>query len=462
MRKGKRGFRAQVKSDLHIEFGDENLTSYAGLELVRRFVRALGLRKMLREAEQRLPLTGDVGLCGLVLLVVAMLLAGARRLSHVSFLANDPLVRRFCGLKSLPSDRTLSRLLAKLKHWSWPELDGINRHVVAQGVMPLDLRRWTLDMDGTVLTTGLGVERATRGFNPHHRKNPSYYPITIMLAQTNHVLAHKNRTGNVHDSHQSARFLREAVKEIRTDMGYRGLLEYRADAAFFHSDVLKACDSLRLEYAIRVPMWPWLNIRSALKGRDEDWVWVDRKNRVQGLFIELPIKAWDRTERVAIYRKAVNHKPVKGQQLDLFNPDDGHWEYSAVCTNKSLELRALWHFYNGRGVQEKVIAELKSQYAFGDVPTQSYAANTAWQKLNILAHNLITSFQLATTAEEKPRTPRRTTAFMLRSIKTLRFEWLAKAARVIRPGGRQVLRLPDNDSTRHAIAKIEKNLAQAA
>jgi hypothetical protein len=30
-----------------------------------------------------------------------------------------------------------------------------------------------------VVSTGLQVKRAFRGFNPHHRKVPSYYPIIV-------------------------------------------------------------------------------------------------------------------------------------------------------------------------------------------------------------------------------------------------------------------------------------------
>ncbi|MBE3134048.1 MAG: hypothetical protein IMZ55_11280 [Acidobacteria bacterium] len=41
----------------------------------------------------------------------------------------------------------------------------------------LDLATLTIDVDGTVVSTGLQVERAFRGFNPRHRKVPSYYPI---------------------------------------------------------------------------------------------------------------------------------------------------------------------------------------------------------------------------------------------------------------------------------------------
>ena len=128
-----------------------------------------------------------------------------------------------------------------------------------------------------------------------------------------------------------------------------------------------------------------------------------------------------------------------------------------MATNKALGLRALWAFHAGRGVQEKTIGELKSGYAFGSIPTQTYSANTAWQKLNILAHNLMTTFQLLTTATKK-----RTGLFLLRSVTTLRFEWLNRAARWLRPGGTPTLRLVDNNATRSIIESIEQALDHAA
>ena len=47
------------------------------------------------------------------------------------------------------------------------------------------------------------------------------------------------------------------------------------------------------------------------------------------------------------------------------------------------------------GGDEKTIAQLKT---FHSVPTQTYAANSAWQQLVVLAHNLLTNFQLETGA----------------------------------------------------------------
>ena len=40
------------------------------------------------------------------------------------------------------------------------------------------------------------------------------------------------------------------------------------------------------------------------------------------------------------------------------------------------------------------VAQLKTGLAFHSVPTQTYAANSAWQQLVVLAHNLLTNFQL--------------------------------------------------------------------
>ena len=463
MRIGKRGFQGRIKGDLQIQFGEERLTSHAGLELLRRFLGGLGFFRELASSERRLGIGGDFSFAKVVLTVLAMLVVGAKRTRHLEFLRDDPLVLRFAGLTRAPTERSLARSLRRMTYRTWPELERLSLLVVRNAPECLDLPRWTLDVDGSVLTTGLQVERAKRGFNPHHRKNPSYYPILATLAQTGHVLGHLNRRGNVHDSHRSAEFLRETTDTVRQQLGFLGLLEVRADSAFFQRDFLATCERRQLEYAIKVPMWSWLNLRGIVRQqRAHDWQWVDRRNDVQGLFATLPIPTWNRTERIAIYRKRVQHAPAKGRQLELFNPDDGNWEYSVVATNKTLGLRALYHFQNGRSVQEKTISELKTGYAFASIPSGTYRANTAWQKLNLLAHNLVTTFQLQTTAVERPRSLKRTASYLLRSIRTLRFEWLNRAARLVRPGGAPVLRLAGNQATREMVEAIDQALADAA
>jgi len=115
-----------------------------------------------------------------------------------------------------------------------------------------------LDLDGTVLRTGLCAEGAERGFNPHHPKDKSYYPLTAHLAQTGQLLAVENRPGNAHDSEGAHEMLAFLVNDLRTQLASRHL-EVRFDGAFFHREILEFLETEGLEYAIKTPLWDWLD-----------------------------------------------------------------------------------------------------------------------------------------------------------------------------------------------------------
>ena len=90
-----------IKRELPIQFGHEQLTSYGGLELVRRYFQLIGLNARIRCALGK-HVGGDYGCSHLVLLVIGLLVVGARRLQHLRYLANDSLFARFCGSVSYP------------------------------------------------------------------------------------------------------------------------------------------------------------------------------------------------------------------------------------------------------------------------------------------------------------------------------------------------------------------------
>ena len=436
--------RRVVKADLPIEFVPQHLTSYGGLELLRRYFRLLGLHRRIRQAFAGYGLGGDYGAGRLVLLVTTLFVVGARRLEHLRYVADDPLVARLCGLARLPTDRTVANWLKQFTHEALQALIALNSELLYEQLERLALPRLTIDVDGTVVRTGNTVAWAFRGYNPHFKKDPSYYPLLAHLAQTGHILRLKNRPGNVHDSRGAARFVRELIHELRGRFGRRLPLEFRMDAAFFKEDILDLLPREACEYAIKVPFWPWVGLKP-LVAAQRDWSPVSAQ--ISAFETALRLDAWDLTLRVVIYRKRVRHPTPKNFQLDLFSPDDGYFEYSAVTTNKALAPAALWAFIAGRGAQEKTYGELKGEFAFDVVPTHHYGANSAWQHLSVLAHNLLRSFQLHTLATPKPRSRKRTYAFALRSMRTLRFLLIARAGRLARIDGRQALRLTHNPAT---------------
>jgi len=459
VRQGKAHLRARVNGNLALRFSGHGLTSFAGLELVGQFLRQLGFSQRLRRHLHGCDPAGDFSSVAVVRLIVGMLMVGARRLWHVRHLAGDPVIQRFCGLALLPGDRTLSRWLSRCGGPVRAALQAFNGELIAEAVGRLRLKRLTIDVDGTVVSTGFTVERAFRGYNPHHRKVKSYYPITAYLAQTGHVMRVRNRSGNVHDGKASMPFLRDLFAQIERFMGRRLKLEMRLDGAFFRPEIV-AWLRTRAEYAIKVPFYPWLGLKGLIQ-RQRRWTRVAID--LEAFETTVTIPTWkNRSLRVAIYRRRVQHESPKNFQLDLFDPDDGHWEYSAITTNKPLGLTALWKFMAGRGTHEKVLGQLRNGYAFDVVPTRNFAANSTWQILSVLAHNLITNFQLALAAPPRSSSSKRRSLFLLRSIHTLRYELLGRAGIVRHPEGRAMLTLAPNLPTQKLFKRIVAKLASAA
>ena len=87
-------------------------------------------------------------------LVIALLVVGARRLHHLRYVAGDALLARLCGLAHIPSDCTVMKWLKQFTQASLRALAWVNRELLDGQIQQLDLRRLTIDVDGTVIRTG--------------------------------------------------------------------------------------------------------------------------------------------------------------------------------------------------------------------------------------------------------------------------------------------------------------------
>ena len=443
-----------------MEFTEHSLTSYSGLELLIRYLRNTGLNRLVRKHLAGVVPGKDFGVVAFCRVILGLLIVGGRRLRHIEFLKGDPLFERFCGLRQLPTDRTVSRWLKNFRIRTVRALKSLNAEMVAQVVKShLPARTLTIDVDGTVISTGLKVAWAFRGYNPPHRKVPSYFPISALLAESGHILRLHNRPGNVNDGSSSLTFLRELFQQIKETLGRAYALRFRMDGDFFKIKVLKLLESHSAGYAIKVPFWQCLDLQRLIQTCSQ---WERIEDGIDGFFSHVSVKKWGRQVPVAIFRKRVHHKTKKNYQIDLFDPSNGTWEYSAVTTNLGLGIRHLWRFMCGRGVHEKAIGELKTGFALDCVPTNHYAANSAWQQLVVLAHNLLTNFQIETGIPAKPRTQKRTTMWVLEQVQTLRFELFNRAGLLLQPKGRTILRLADNPRVKKRFSRLVKALEKAA
>jgi hypothetical protein len=379
----------------------------------------------------------------------------------VGFLCDDPLVKRFCGLKSLPNDRTISRWLGQFTNDSLQALVSLNSEIVEEKLRELDLPRITLDFDGTVLSCGNTVAWAFRGYNPHKRYAKSYYPLMCHIAQTGHFLQVRNRPGNIHDSKGALAVIRESVTQVRKLLP-GVVVEVRLDAAFFTREIIAYLKRARVEYVVKMPMWQWTGIKDQI---NTTRYWYHAGDKLSWARKSVFLKKWGAHVEVICFRKQISDKPggTVGHQHDLFSPNDGIYEYFVLHTNKNIRPENLVDFYNGRCAMEHQLGEIKGEFAFDVVPTRDYQANSAHQQISVLAYNLVRNFQIDTgIAEERKATASRTNIFEFESLKSIRFEFIAAAGRIVNVAGSKILRLNQNIARQKRYRDVDEALSKLA
>ena len=455
MRLRKQEFSQRINSDLKIEFAKQDLSSFSGLELFRRYFALIRLNSRIRKAFAGNELSGDYSVVHLILIFVALWLTGGRRLRHIPFIAEDPLVQRLCGLRSLPSDRTVSRWLGQFTNDVLQALIELNSNVVTEKLRAMNLARVTLDFDGTVLSCGDKVKWAARGYNPHNRHSKSLYPLLCHVAQTGHFLKVQNRPGDVHDSKRALEIIKLSVAEIKKALPH-AVIEARFDAAFFNEEIIKYLLKEKIEFAMKVPMWQWLNLKNMILVRTR---WSHANKKLAWFKRAVRIEPWDLDVEMTFYREKLSDTPKKGHQLDFFTPDDGVYEHSVILSNRQISAVNLRDFYNGRANMEHDIAEIKGEFGFDVIPCRDYQGNGAHQQISLLAFNLVRNFQLdVLIPRARDKKASRTNLFEFVSLKSLRFEMITAAGRLLNIGGYKTLRLSQSTMRRKMFEKVEFGL----
>ncbi len=462
MRIEKHTFHKKIKSNLHIEFAEQSLTSYSGLELFNRYFRSMKLKTLIRKSFGKIKLKGDFSMEGLITSFIALYLTGGRRLRHFSYIAEDPLVQRVCATEKLPSDKSYSRYLKQFTNSSLEPLKNINKELTITKIKELSLPRVTLDFDGTVLSCGDQVAWAARGYNPHNRHSKSYYPILCHVAQTGHFLIGKNRPGNRHDSKGGAfKIIKEGLKESIKNFP-KSSIEARFDSAFFTEEIVKYLGCEKVEFALKVPMWQYIGVKEVINQRK---TWYQSKDPSLSYFKHtVHIKKWKLNVDLIVYRKKISTNGKKKTfQLDLFSPDDGIYEYFLIHSNKNTKPETILDFYNGRCNMEHQIAELKNEFGFDCVPTNHYQANSAYQQISLLAYNLTRNFQIdMCLTQVRKKSASRTNVLSFKSLKTIRFELIAVAGRILNLSKGKTLRIAHSFSRRQHYEEILDHLAAQA
>lgn len=395
----------------------QQLTSHAGLVLVRELAGRLGVGELLdlvtvkKRRRGYSPAQVILGLC-------ETLIAGGECLDDVSLLRADSAQELLRGHR-LPEATTLGRFL---RRFSLGHLCQLNRALEAlfARVHPLlDRETVTLDLDATSIEHHgpVGSRQGTRGT---YKGKVCWHPLLCFVGETGEWLHAKLRNGHAGASTGAPRFLAECLR--RLPEGSRLFL--RADEGFWGQDFFAWLERREITYAVGAPLIA--SVRSRISEIAEaDWQPASYRDGSQVAGFQWRPRSWKRQRRFIVRRDIV--KP--GEQLSL---EGREWHYWVLVTNdeeRSADELECWH--RGKANLENRIKEAKLGLGLDNLPCESFHANWAYLLCTLLAFNLLAWLKLLALPEAERNS----------YAKRLRFRFIAVAGTVGRSGRRLLLRL---------------------
>jgi len=442
-----------------IRFEDQRLTSFAGLVVFQDLFKELAIKQKLQNCFSHLKVSPIFGHHLIALCLIVHLLLGYRKLRDMDYYRDDPMIKRLLGVTRLPDVSTVSRALARVDQDSVEKVRQLCRRLVLERLARTGFSRLTLDFDGVVFSTqGRGREGTAVGFNRKKKGARSYYPLFCTIAQTGQVFDVHHRPGNVHDSNGAKEFVLACIERIREVLPYV-TIEVRMDGAFFSDEMVGLLDEVGIEFTLSVPFERFVELKGLIEQRQR-W----RRQDETWSYFECPWKPkkWSTRYRFLFIRqrcKEINREPI---QLDLFIPQMYGYQYTVIVTNKRIGMRKVLRFHHGRGGQEKIFGELKSQSQMDYIAVRRLSGNQLYLMTAILAHNLTRELQMSAESKVRGTTEKRNPMWHFEQLATLRHHILQRAGRFTRPKGKLTLTITDNPALRRNLLHFLDAFKEAA
>ena len=237
------------------------------------------------------------------------------------------------------------------------------------------------------------------------------------------------------------------------------MFESRIDSAFFNQKILSVLDTKNVKFTASVPFERFSQLKGMIEQRKR-WRTIDR--HWSYFETQWKPKSWNTSYRFIFTRKK-NKRQHKGPlQLDFFEPRDFNFDYKVIVTNKSLSAKNIVQLHNGRGSQEAIFGNAKSDAGLGVIPTRRLAGNQIYTLCAMMAHNLSREIQILAFSHSKRSLPKRPAVWPFEKLDTLRHRLIQRAGRLVRPGGKLTLTMSAKQTVRDDMTHFLNVLQKAA
>ena len=392
---------------LKINFDGGDLSSDAGLLLIKEFAEKIGVVKLIYALFK----TNDTAMFRYhidpenLLQMLYQTIAAYFEDDCADELTVDPVFSAILEKEKLASQPTISRFYNRMDETTLKQFDQISQLMRRIVYLIKPPEHMLFDLDSTLLNTY--GEQEGEAFNYHYQAH-GYHPLLCYDGITGDLLKMELRDGTHYCSNGADEFMTPLLQEFRTR--YPSLPLYlRGDSGFAAPLLYETCEDWDCKYAIRLKVNK--NLLALAEDSENDLRKATMYNAIDyavtyGEFM-YQAASWNHPRRV-VYKI---EKPAN--QITFM--------YTFVVTTMESEPYKVIQFYCGRGKMENFIKEGKDGFGFSAVSSRSKIVNANRLQLHGLAYNLFNWFRRIALAANMRKM----------RIDTVRLKLMKIAARVV-------------------------------
>ena len=243
-------FSLQSNRQIKINFDGGDLSSDAGLLLIKEFISKLGIERLLNRSFK----TNDSAVFRYhtdrdnLLQMIYMIMAGYFEDDASDELTKDPVFKAVLEKSALASQPTVSRFFNRMDEDTLKQFQEISQ-ILRKRIYSIQMPQAViLDLDSTLLAA-YGKQEG-RAFNFHYRSN-GYHPLVCYDGITGDLIKIQLRDGAAYSCTGVTNFLQPILDEYLNDYPTIHLL-LRGDSGFAAPDLYKQCEENGTSYVIRL------------------------------------------------------------------------------------------------------------------------------------------------------------------------------------------------------------------
>ena len=393
---------------IKINFDGGDLSSDAGLLLIKEFVSKLGIDKLFSHSFK----TNDSASFRYhtdkenLLQMIYMIIAGYFEDDASDELTNDPVFKAVLNKDALASQPTVSRFFNRMDEDTLNQFLTIGR-ILRKRVYSVQMPQAViLDLDSTLLDA-YGKQEG-RAFNVHYQSN-GYHPLVCYDGLTGDLIKIQLRDGTQYSCTGVVDFLQPVQDEYLHDYPEIPIL-LRGDSGFSTPDLYKQCEENGTSYVIRLKENDILRGKASYLVNELDEITRNNKVDYAVIYGEFMYKAksWPYERRVVCKVEKPENQMV--------------YMYTFIVTNMDSSPEYLIKFYCKRGLMENFIKESKYGFDVASVSSHTRIVNANRLQVHALEYNVFNWFRrLALSANMRKQ-----------RIDTVRLKLLKIAVKVVR------------------------------